>query len=156
MGLTNLKMLPERFMGRTDAVDENVSQQIAKSAAYVYRMIGAGLDKRVYKQCLIAELENAGLSVETDATVSIRFRDKSINPAFYIDIMVEGAVMIFVKSDKPSEMDSHVIRTYLRQSKKSEAFIINFGVPDFKNAITHARVKTGSIYANKNVASSIN
>ena len=152
----NLKMLPERFVGRTEIADEKIGQQIAKSAAYVYRMIGAGLDKRVYKQCLIAELEHAGLSVETDASVSIYFRDKSINPAFYIDIIVEGAVIVFVKSDKPSEMDAQLIRTYLRQSKKSEAFIVNFGVPDFKDAITHARVKTGALYANKNMASSVN
>ena len=155
MTLSNLKIQPERKTAR-EGNDETLGHKIAKAAGFVYRMIGQGLDKRVYKQCLIAELENSGLSVETDATVSIHFREKTINPAFYIDIMVEDSVMIFVKSEAQSEMDKHVIRTYMRQSKKSEAFMINFGVADFKDAITHARVKTGSIHANKNISSSVN
>lgn len=155
MALSNLRMLSERKFVRSDA-NENLGREIAKAASYVFRMIGPGLDRRVYKQALIAELESAGLAVESDVTVSIHFRGKSINPAFYIDIMVEDSVIVFVKSGDKSDMDAHTIRTYLKQAKKNEAFMFNFGVPDFKHAITHARVKTGTIYANKNVASSVN
>lgn len=156
MGLSNLKIQSVTKTAREGMVDEKLGQSIARAAAHVYRMIGPGLDKRVYKQCLAEELKEAGLSVEMDATVSINYRSQNINPAFYIDIMVEDKIMVFVKSEMPSELDSRVIRTYLKQSKKHEAFMINFAVGDFKDAITHARVKTGTVFANKNVSSRIN
>lgn len=156
MALSNLKIQSIGKTAREGMVDEKLGQSIARAAGHVYRMIGPGLDKRVYKQALEEELKSMDLSVETDVTVSINYRSKNINPAFYIDLMVEGAVMVFVKSEMPSTLDSRVIRTYLKQSKKNEAFMINFAVPDFKNAITHARVKTGTVFANKNVSSRVN
>jgi len=68
------------------------------AAHEVYRNLGPGLLEAVYKQCLIYELKNKGLQVESEVSLPIQYKDIKVANNFRIDIWVNRKVIIELKA----------------------------------------------------------
>lgn len=116
----------------------DLSGKIINGAIAVHKELGPGLLESVYQQCLIYELRRAGLSVESELMLPIRYRDEVFcDDAFRLDLLVDGKIIIELKSvEKVKPVHLKQLLTYLRLAKKSLGLLINFNENLLKNGVT--------------------
>lgn len=113
-----------------------LTRRILAAAIEVHRELGPGLLESTYSACFLAQLKLAGLAVESEVHIPIRYKDLEIAIAYRADIIVESAVLIELKA--VSEIDSsHVaqILTYLRHSALPVGLLINFNEPTLMRGV---------------------
>lgn len=75
-----------------------VSQIIIREAIDIHKGLGPGLLENVYKECLHYKLLKSGLRVEKEKPMPLVFEDVKMECGYRIDLLVEGIVVIKVKS----------------------------------------------------------
>jgi GxxExxY protein len=124
---------------KAEAVPERVNElsRIAvDSALQVHRELGAGLLESVYEVCLCEELRNRGLKVERQAKLAIHYRGKELDADLRVDLLVEGALIIELKSvDTLLPIHEAQLLTYLKLTGHRLGLLINFNVPLIKEGI---------------------
>ncbi len=156
--LGNLKIIEyenDKGSENLNPAAENEGRTIAKAAFYVYRTLGAGLDLDIYKQCFHEELKNRGVTVSSNVPVSIQFRNKIIDPAIYIDFLVEGEIAVFVEAEPKTPSHKMKLGSALRLSGKTEALLLNFHAEDPKHLIMRATTRPDQAATNKDAANSL-
>jgi len=115
-----------------------LSSQIISAAIEVHKELGPGLLETVYQKCMIIELENKGLKVESEIPVSIKYKERKIsNEGFRIDILVNETIVIELKSvRKLKDVHKKQLLTYLRLADKPLGLLINFNEALVKDGIT--------------------
>ena len=90
----------------------------------------AGYLETVYKKALLIELREAGLEVEDDVEMPVRYKGHVIGD-FRADIIVEGSVIIELKA-VAHLLPVHEIQlvNYLTIAKKDNGLLINFGAAE--------------------------
>jgi len=111
-------------------------------AIAVHKALGPGLLEAAYRACLIAELRHAGLRVEVEVPVPIVYRGMKIDCGYRIDLIVEGTVILEIKSIAAVlPIHEAQLMTYLRLTDKPLGLLLNFNVPVMKDGIVR-RVNT--------------
>lgn len=115
-----------------------LSSQIIKAAINVHRELGPGLLESVYQSCMIIELGNMGLKVESEVPLPIFYRGRKIhNEGFRLDLLVDDTIIVELKSvDQVQDVHKKQLLTYLRLAKKPLGLLINFNEVMLKNGIT--------------------
>jgi GxxExxY protein len=114
----------------------NISKQIINAAIEVHKELGAGLLESVYEYCLLDELKRNGLFAERQVQVPIVYKGKKLDKDFFIDILVEGKVILELKSvDIILPIHEFQLLTYLKLSGMKLGLLINFNVPLLKEGI---------------------
>jgi len=109
---------------------------IIKCAIEVHRILGPGLLESVYTTCLVYELRAAGVRVETQVTVPVKYKNVTIDCGYRLDLLVEGGVIVEVKSlHDIAPVHPLQLLTYLRATGREIGLLINFNVPMLKNGI---------------------
>jgi GxxExxY protein len=107
-----------------------VAGKVIGAAIRVHRKFGPGLFESVYTPCLAHELLAQGLHVEVQKPLSIQHEGMTIHRAYVIDIIVEGLVIVEIKSiSQLAPIHTAQILTYLRLTGLEVGLIINFNVP---------------------------
>jgi len=121
-------------------VTENqIGKLVVDSALAVHRELGPGLLEMVYEVILAHELQQRGLGVERQVPISIEFRGIKFNEAFRADIVVEGKVVVELKSvEQVTPAHKKQLQTYLRLTGCKLGFLLNFGEALMKSGITRA------------------
>ncbi|MGH7481221.1 MAG: GxxExxY protein [Longimicrobiales bacterium] len=98
-------------------------------AISVHRELGPGLLESTYEACLTHALASGGLRVERQVATPVVFRGKRLECGYRIDMLVEGAVVVEIKTVRRIER-VHVsqVRTYLKLSGRHVGLLINFDV----------------------------
>jgi GxxExxY protein len=126
-------------MGIGDVLDpetERIATEIVDAIFKVYAALGPGLLESVYERCLVLELESRGLRVERQVMVPIIYRGVPIEPGLRLDLLVEGRIIIELKSvEKMIPLFASQTLTYLKLSKKRLGFLVNFNVTFIKEGI---------------------
>ncbi len=92
--------------------------------------------KVVYEAVLARELERRGLKVERQRPVPIRFEGMCFDEGFRADLIVEGSVLVELKSvEQLARVHSKQVLTYLRLLDYRLGLLINFGAPIIKDGI---------------------
>jgi GxxExxY protein len=93
----------------------------------VYNELGAGFLESVYVEALALAFRHAGLTVEREMPLAVRFRG-SIVGQFRADLVVGGAVLIETKA-APNLHPSHnaQVLNYLRATVLEVGLLFNFG-----------------------------
>ena len=101
----------------------------------VHRELGPGLSEAVYQRASRIEFESAGLSVDAERPVPIRYKGRLISTQ-RIDMVVDGQLVVEVKSVERIHA-VHVAQTvsYLRATGLRIGLVINFNVPVLKQGI---------------------
>ena len=93
----------------------------------------------MYEVILAHELQQRGLGVERQVPISIEFRGIKFDEAFRADIVVEGKVVVELKSvEQVTRTHKKQLQTYLRLTGYKLGFLLNFGEALMKQGITRA------------------
>ncbi len=117
---------------------ENEIAKILVDAAYkVHVALGPGLLESVYETVLTFELERRGLHVRRQQSIGIVDETLTIADAFRADLVVEGKVIVEIKSiELVQPVHKKQLLTYLRLSRMHLGLLINFGSALLRSGIT--------------------
>jgi GxxExxY protein len=116
--------------------ENEIAAVIVDAALAVHRQLGPGLFESAYEICLVHELRMRGLGVEAQKELPVSYKDVRLDAGYRIDLMVEGLVIVELKSVKEiSDLHMAQIMTYLKLSNTKLGLLINFNVKFIKDGI---------------------
>lgn len=119
-------------------MENEISHKIIGAAIEVHKILGGpGLLESIYESCLCHEIKLRGLNVQRQVIVPVSYKGSFVKDPLCIDILVEGLVIIEVKSiEKLHPIHEVQLLTYLRLTCKKLGLLINFGQECVKAGIT--------------------
>jgi len=116
--------------------ENEIGKAVVDAAVRVHRELGPGLLEAVYEVVLARELERRGLRVERQAAVPIVYGGMRFEEAFRADLIVEGKVILELKSvEQHSKVHAKQVFTYLKLKGLKLGFVLNFGANLMKDGI---------------------
>ena len=105
-----------------------VTSLIIECSIRIHRAVGPGLLESAYLGCLLFELASHGLLVETQKALPLTYRGVKIDCAYRADLVVEGTVIVEVKSlESLAPIHSRQLLTYLRVADRPVGLLLNVG-----------------------------
>jgi GxxExxY protein len=115
---------------------EEMARDAVDSGLLLHREIGPGLLESVYESLLAAELSRRGYRVVRQHPVDFKFNGMFFKAAFKVDILVEGRLVIEIKSvERLSGVHGKQLLTYLRLMKQPLGLLMNFGGETLKEGL---------------------
>jgi len=106
---------------------DHLTQKVIGCAIEVHKQLGPGLLESSYESCLLYELEQSGLIVETQVSLPIHYKGLEIEAGYRLDLLIPGKLIIELKSvDKLLPVHSAQTLTYMKLSKIDAGLLINF------------------------------
>ncbi|MCB9990931.1 MAG: GxxExxY protein [Rhodospirillales bacterium] len=119
----------------------DITGTIVDASLKVHKAMGPGLYEKVYEDCLSHELEKRNVSFKRQQPVTVEYEDLVIPAAFKMDLLVEDAVIVELKStEKLQPIHDSQILTYMRLSGTKTGLLINFNVPLIKDGIKRFKI----------------
>ncbi len=113
-----------------------ITEKIIGCAIEVHRALGPGLLESAYEECLVFELNKAGLLTSRQVPVPLVYKEVKLDCGYRIDILVENTVIIELKTvDAFAPVHEAQILTYMKLANKNLGLLINFNVTLLKNGI---------------------
>lgn len=117
-------------------IENEISKKIIGCAIEVHRQLGPGLLESAYQECLLYELEQAGLKVCKEKPMPIVYKEIKLDHGYRIDLLVEEKVVIELKTvDTLIDVHTAQVLTYLRLGNYKLGLLLNFQVAVLKNGI---------------------
>lgn len=119
-------------------MDENsIAKEVVDAAIAIHRELGPGLLESVYELVLLEELRDRGLDAKRQVPIAIRYRGRWFAEGFRADIIVEGRVILELKSvETVNRGHKKQLLTYMRLAETKLGFLLNFGEPTMKQGIS--------------------
>jgi GxxExxY protein len=115
---------------------EKLATIVIHCGLQLHRDIGPGLLESVYEEVLADRLQMSGLKIERQQPVNIVVDCKTYQQAFRFDILVEGLLLIEIKSiEKLGPIHISQTLTYIRLMNLQLGLLLNFGNETFKQGI---------------------
>lgn len=116
-------------MEHTRSALNELTDRIIGAAIHVHRALGPGLLESAYEACLHRELIARGMKVERQKPLPLVYADLALDCVYRMDILVEDAVVVEVKSVlKLERVHEAQLLSYLKLSGKCVGLLINFNV----------------------------
>lgn len=117
--------------------DINDLTYLIRGAAFkVHSALGPRLLESAYEACLAYELKKQGLKVERQKRMPLVYEEVSLDVAYRIDLLVEGRIIIELKSAKAlTPVDTAQVLTYMRLADIKLGLLMNFSVAHMRNGI---------------------
>lgn len=113
-----------------------ISSDVIGEAIRIHRELGPGLLESVYEAVLATALTRRGYAVARQVPVAIQYDGLSIEGAFRVDILVEGCLVIEIKSvEQLGKLHAKQLLTYLRLMKQPVGLLLNFSSLTMKEGI---------------------
>ena len=118
-------------------MEENeIGKEVVDSAIKVHSALGPGLLESVYEAVLAKELESRGLRFSRQVSVPIEYEGTKFDEGFRADIIVEGKVILELKSvEEVSKVHHKQLFTYLKLKELKLGYLLNFGAVLMKGDI---------------------
>ena len=115
---------------------EHISGDVIDVAIRLHRELGPGLLESVYEVILASKLAQMGYAVARQSPIDIEFEGLRFDAAFRIDLLVEGRLVIEIKSvERLAPVHAKQLLTYLRLSNQPVGLLINFGGATLKEGL---------------------
>jgi GxxExxY protein len=116
--------------------ENELSKIVIGEALKIHNKLGPGLLESVYETCLKYNLEQSGLKIESQRPIPIFYEGIKMDCGFRYDILVEGKLIIEVKSVETLN-DIHLAQTltYLKLMKIKLGLLMNFNSQLLKDGI---------------------
>ena len=110
-----------------DFLHADLSEAIIKCFYDVYNTLGYGFLEKVYENSFRIALRKAGLKVEQQVPVTVRFEGEVVGE-YFADLLVEGLIIVELKAARAigSEHEAQLIN-YLRATGHEVDLLFNFG-----------------------------
>ena len=116
-------------------VDE-IAATVVDASFKVHQELGPGLLESAYEACLAHELTKRGLFTERQKAQPIFYDGITIDVGYRMDLLVDDCIIIELKAvDQIIPIHQAQLMTYLKLSRKSLGFLINFNTTYFKSSI---------------------
>ncbi len=116
--------------------ENDISGRILTVAFQVHTALGPGLLESVYEAALAHELRKTGLTVATQVPIPVIYDDVRLELGFRLDLLVEGRVIVEIKSvEGLLDVQHKQLLTYLKLSKRKLGLLLNFNVVSLKDQI---------------------
>lgn len=113
-----------------------LSATVLHSAFRIHMKLGPGLIESVYETVLVRDLRRHDLRVERQKPVSFAFEGLWFDDACRVDLLVERALIVEVKSVSAiTAMHEKQLLTYLRLLDCRLGLLLNFGAALMKDGI---------------------
>ena len=113
-----------------------ISSDVIGEAIRIHRELGPGLLESVYEAVIATALTRRGYAVARQGPVAIQYDGLSIEGAFRVDILVEGCLVIEIKSvEQLGKLHAKQLLTYLRSMKQPVGLLLNFSSLTMKEGI---------------------
>lgn len=117
--------------------ENEIAKIVVDAAFHVHTKLGPGLLESVYEIVLAAQLRKRGLRIERQVPVPIQFEELTFDEGFRADIIVEGKVILELKSvEQTAPVHRKQVLTYLRLADKRLGLLITFGAGLLKDGVT--------------------
>ncbi len=114
-----------------------IAKEIVDAAYHLHVRLGPGLLESAYETILEYELGKRGLGVVRQPVVAVNYDSITVESAFRADLIVEGKVIVEVKSlETVLPVHKKQLTTYLKLTGLHLGLLINFNVVLLKNGIT--------------------
>jgi len=108
--------------------EDYLAKIIVQAAFELHKEAGPGLLESVYEVLLADILRAQNLFVERQKPIPISFRGKRFEEGFRADLVVDGLVLVELKSvEALARVHRKQVLTYLRLSQLKLGILINFG-----------------------------
>lgn len=102
----------------------------------IHRDLGPGLLESAYEVLLAEALRRRGIAVERQVILPLRHEGIVVDNAFKIDLLVEGSLVVEIKSaERYAAVHGKQVLTYLRLMKLPLGLLMNFGQATFKDGL---------------------
>ena len=109
---------------------------ILAKAYEVHTILGPGLLKSTYEECLCHELALCGLHIERQKALPIIYKNIKLDAGYRLDIIVNSSVIIELKAvETLNPIHTSQLLTYLKLSHIRYGLLINFNVKSLKEGI---------------------
>lgn len=113
-----------------------ITGAVVDCAVKIHADLGPGLMESVYEAILHKKLEGRGLRVARQVAIPVRYEGLSFQEAFRADLIVEGQVILELKSiDQISKAHRKQLLTYLKLSGLQVGLLLNFGAHLMRDGI---------------------
>jgi len=130
---------------------EAMAADVIDASFRIHRDLGPGLLESVYETVLAAQLERKGYRVERQRPISFDFDGLHFEAAFRIDILVEGRLLVEIKSiNRLNPVHLKQVLTYLRLTRQPLGLLINFGGATLKEGLR--RIVNGYTFASSRLS----
>jgi GxxExxY protein len=103
----------------------------------IHRRMGPGLLEGVYQTCLVHELRQRGIQVETNVPCPVSYEGVTIDVGYRADIVVAGEVIVELKSvERIHPIHQSQLLSYMKLGGQRVGLLINFNVQYLKDGIT--------------------
>lgn len=121
-------------MNDETAVCAEITEAVIAGAIKVQDVLGPGLFESIYKSSLAHELRKAGMRIETEVPLAVRYEDLELPNAYRMDMVVEGQVVLELKAiEKIAAVHQAQLQSYLRLSGYRVGLLLNFWAWPLKN-----------------------
>jgi GxxExxY protein len=105
----------------------DLAGQVIGLAMKVHRTLGHGFMESVYQKALVYELAKAGLKVETDKLLQVRYENVVVGD-FKADLIVNDELIVELKAVSTMVIEHEVqLVNYLAATGKEIGLLLNFG-----------------------------
>lgn len=106
---------------------EEITHKIIGAAYQVFNHLGFGFLESVYKKAMIIDLTKSNLKAEEEKPLKVYY-DNQVVGDFYVDLFVEEAVIVELKSVQKLTKEHEVqLVNYLNGLNREIGLLINFG-----------------------------
>jgi GxxExxY protein len=113
-----------------------LSSKIIGAAIEVHKALGPGLLESAYEECMCHELRLRGISFERQKPVPIVFKGKELDCGYRLDIVVENAIILELKScENIQPIHRAQLLTYLKLTTLQLELLLNFNTAFIKDGI---------------------
>lgn len=130
---------PIKSAAETQSAQRNlntISAEIIGAAIEVHSQLGPGLLESAYQIALQYELGLRGLSVSTQIDVPVFYKGQSLGTAFRLDMLVENAVIVELKSvEGLHPIHLAQLLTYLKLRHLELGLLLNFNSSTMREGV---------------------
>jgi GxxExxY protein len=113
-----------------------LSNKIIGAAIEVHKPLGPGLLESAYEECMCHELTLRSLTYERQKPLPIVFKRKKLDCGYRLDIVVEKAIVLELKScQKIEPIHKAQLLTYLKLSGLHLGLLLNFNTALMRDGI---------------------
>ncbi len=106
-----------------------LSRQVIGCSFTVLNILGAGFLEKVYENALACELREAGLAVEQQHGLIVRYKGQVVGE-YSVDLLIEDVLLVELKATAALQPSHHAqCINYVKASGLPLCLLLNFGNP---------------------------
>ncbi len=116
--------------------ENEIAKIVIDTSFHLHKTVGPGLLESTYEHALKYDLEERGLTVESQVAIPFVYKDVKLDVGYRIDLFVENKLIVEIKSvEKLAPVHFAQTLTYLRLSEVKLGLLINFNTKLFKEGV---------------------